>query len=90
MTNPELGLTAHVTPRGAGVSLYVESVTTTELVVRSDDPSGALAEFDYIVHGLRIGYEEYGVVQPRRMDARVPSPAAVEARFAADPTVRNL
>lgn len=89
VTNPEFGLTAHVTPRGARASLYVASITTSELVVRSDDPADAFAEFDYIVHGLRIGHEEYGVLQERRLDARVPSPAAVEARFASTPERRR-
>jgi hypothetical protein len=39
VTNPDIGLTAQVTPRGEWANLYVESVTPSELVVRSRDTS---------------------------------------------------
>lgn len=74
VTNPEIGLTVQVTPRGAWANLYVESVTTSELVVRG--PDGSEAEFDYIVHGLRIGHESHPVVTGRRFEAPVPSMAS--------------
>ncbi|MFN7967229.1 MAG: type VI secretion system tip protein TssI/VgrG [Acidobacteriota bacterium] len=72
VTNPDIGLTAQLTARGAAADLYVESLTTKELVVRARLASDAEAAFDYLVHGLRIGYEEYGVLQPRRMDGSIP------------------
>jgi type VI secretion system secreted protein VgrG len=90
VTNPETGLTAHVTPRGRQARLYVESVSTGELVVRSDDPAEASAEFDYIVHGLRLGYEEYGVVQPRRMESALPAPRSFDALYAGREELRGL
>jgi type VI secretion system secreted protein VgrG len=90
VTNPETGLTAHVTPRGQQARLYVESVSTNQLVVRSDDPADASAEFDYIVHGLRIGYEEYGVVQPRRLESALPAPRSFDALYAGREELRAL
>jgi len=75
VTNPEIGLTAHITPRGKAADLYVESVSTTELVVRSREGAGTDVAFDYIVHGLRIGYEEFQTVQPRTAEAPLPSEA---------------
>lgn len=72
VTNPDLGLTAHLTSRGQSADLWVESISTEELVVRCDEPGCADAAFDYVVLGLRIGHEDYPVVQPRRFEAAVP------------------
>lgn len=74
VTNPDIGLTAHVTPRGSWADLYVESVTTSRLVVASRDET-ASAEFDYIVFGLRIGFEETAVVQEKEHESYIPSMA---------------
>jgi hypothetical protein len=72
VTNPDIGLTAHVTPRGGAASLWVESLTTREMVVRGspDDPSDQ--RFDYVVMGLRVGFERHPVIQARRGDAALP------------------
>jgi len=71
VTNPDIGLTATVTPRGEAVPLAVESVSTSELVVRA--PAGARdIAFDYLVQGLRIGFERASVVRPKRGDAPIP------------------
>jgi hypothetical protein len=75
VTNPGIGLTAHVTSRSPDAVVYVESVSTDELVVRNVTGFPADAEFDYIVHGLRIGFEEFQSVQPRTTQAPVPSEA---------------
>jgi hypothetical protein len=83
VTNPDIGLTAHVTPRGQAASLWVESVSTSELAVRCDEAYCSDAAFDYIVTGLRIGYEDYPVVQPRTIDAPVP-PAGYYAAHKVD------
>jgi hypothetical protein len=80
VTNPDLGLTAHITPRGQFSNLWVESISTEELVVRCDEPDCADAAFDYVVLGLRIGHEDYPVVQPRRVDAAVPPPGYYVSR----------
>jgi len=70
--NPDLGLTAHLTPRDHVASpLVAESVSTTELVVYG--PDGSDASFDYLVYGLRIGFEESSVVQPKEREAYLPS-----------------
>ncbi len=80
VTNPDVGLTAQITPRGQDANLWVESISTDELVVRCDDPDRADAAFDYIVFGLRIGHEDYPVVQPRRVNAAVPPPGYYSSR----------
>ncbi len=89
VTNPELGLTAHVTPRGAWSDLYVASVGTDELVVRSHDGAGD-AEFDYIVHGLRIGFEDFRPVQPRTTQAPIPSDAYYARQSGQRPDLARL
>ncbi|MBU0616195.1 MAG: hypothetical protein KKI02_00610 [Planctomycetes bacterium] len=73
VTNPDIGLTAHLTPRDYAVPLAVVSLTTEELVVRGpqDGPGDVL--FDYIVYGLRIGFEEVSIVQEKQREAYIPS-----------------
>ena len=90
VTNPDIGLTAHVTPRGRFTDLYVESLSSTELVVRSDDGRGQDAVFDYVVMGLRIGFEEASVVRERDVDAYLPSMAPHEEVYRAHPELRSL
>lgn len=83
VANPDLGLTAHLTPRGTAVPLAVESVTTGELTVRG--PAGADVAFDYIVYGLRVGFEDLAVVQPKTREALLPDAAAIEASYGGRP-----
>lgn len=75
VANPEIGLTAHLTPRGSYAELYVVSLTPEELVVRAAgaSPDGRDAAFDYIVHGLRLGYESQPVVRLRTADSPLPT-----------------
>ena len=74
VANPDLGLTAHVTPRGSCPSFFVESVTTASLVVRCDSPAGGVdLPFDYLIYGLRIGFEAMAPVQPKDEEAFIPS-----------------
>jgi hypothetical protein len=73
VTNPDIGLTAQVTPRGDPIPLSVESMTTEELVVRG--PGGSNAAFDYVVFGLRIGFEESSVVREKTIESFIPSMA---------------
>ena len=87
VTHPEVGLTAHVTPRGKWNDLYVESLTTGELVVKSRDTSASGA-FDFLVYGLRIGFEETAVVQPKRADAPIPSMASHRQMLDEEPALR--
>lgn len=90
VTNPAIGLTAHVTPRGLWADLYVESVSTDELVVRSRDGTTPDAAFDYIVYGLRIGFEESAPVQPKREEAYIPSMKSHREFYAEDEGLRRF
>jgi hypothetical protein len=67
VTNPDVGLTAQVTPIGEPVALAVLEKGTSEILVRG--PVGANTEFDYIVWGLRIGFERAAVVQPKQRES---------------------
>ncbi|HKZ76457.1 MAG TPA: hypothetical protein VJ259_07300, partial [Actinomycetota bacterium] len=88
VANPDIGLTAYVTPRGEAVPLAVVSVTPRELVVRA--PSGGPRDvaFDYIVYGLRIGFEETSVVEEKTEEAFIPSMVNQRARDAERPELR--
>ena len=87
VTNPDIGLTATATPRGEPIPLGVKQVTPTELVVQG--PAGSDAEFDYMVWGLRIGFEEQSIVQPKQEEARIPSMHMHAQYFADDPALRG-
>jgi hypothetical protein len=93
VTNPDIGLTAHLTARGRAASLYVESLTTKELVVRAADPgvneASADAPFDYIIYGLRIGFEERSAVRSRTDPAPVPKAEVHEAEYGTRPELRD-
>ncbi|HKQ97749.1 MAG TPA: hypothetical protein VJV75_07740 [Candidatus Polarisedimenticolia bacterium] len=86
VANPDIGLSAHVTPIGEPIALAVAEKSTSEIVVRG--PAGSKAEFDYIVWGLRIGFESQSIVQPKRSEAMVPSMREHEAAYDHDPTLR--
>jgi hypothetical protein len=88
VANPDVGLTAHLTPRSEVSSLWVESVSTEELVVRG--PAGSNAAFDYLVYGLRVGFEEVPVVQPKRREAFLPDPSAVSAEYGGHDELREF
>jgi len=75
VTNPDIGLTAHLTPVNGWAPLYVASKSTTELVVKSAPGYADDIAFDYIVYGLRIGFEDVTVVQKKTREARIPSMA---------------
>jgi hypothetical protein len=87
VANPDIGLTATATPRGAPIPLAVSAVSPGELVVRG--PAGSDAEFDYMVWGLRIGFEEASIVQPKRDDAKIPSMHDHERIFEDEPALRR-
>jgi hypothetical protein len=87
VTNPDIGLTATATPRGEPVALAVSEVSPGELVVRG--PAGSRAEFDYMVWGLRIGFEEQSVIRPKKDEAKIPSMHDHEEFFKEHPTLRK-
>jgi len=90
VTNPDIGLTAHLTPRDQAVPLAVVSLTTEELVVRGPEGGPTDVTFDYIIHGLRIGFEEAGVVREKTMEAYIPSMTSLEEAYATDPGLRRF
>ncbi len=76
VANPDVGLTAYLTPRGESpVALTVAALSTNQLIIRG--PTGAEVDFDYIVYGLRIGFEAMPVVQVKRDEAYLPTTATL-------------
>src|SRR6185295_4304311 len=86
--NPDLGLTAQLTPRGEAVPLAVTAVSATELAVRG--PQGSNVAFDYDVMGLRIGFEEMPPVAPREQDSAIPRTADGRDVYATHPDLRSF
>jgi hypothetical protein len=88
VTNPDVGLTAQLTPRGSAALLYVVSLSASELVVRgaSGDPSAA---FDYVVHGLRVGFEDAAVVTDRTAEAKLPGVSSMEKKLQKRPDLER-
>jgi hypothetical protein len=84
--NPDIGLTAHLTPRGEPIALAVEAVGTRELLVRG--PKGSDVAFDYWVTGLRIGFEEMPVVSPKEFESAIPARASGHETYAKNPGLR--
>lgn len=79
VTNPDVGLTVYLTPVGRWSDIYVVSKGTDEIVVRSagGDPDAA---FDYIVYGLRIGFEESSILQEKKANEESFIPSMVAHR----------
>ena len=88
VTNPDIGLTAHVTPKTKDGVLYVESVNPSELVVKSVTGFAPDATFDYLVYGLRIGFEEISIVQEKQQESYIPSFKDHRDRYAKYPDLR--
>ncbi len=89
VTNPDIGLTAHLTPRGECEGLFIESLSTSEMVVRELHGGTSDIVFDYTVHGLRIGFEESSVVQEKTREVYIPSMRSVHARYEQYPELRG-
>jgi hypothetical protein len=75
VTDPDVGLTALVTPRGGG-PLAIASLTSDTLSVKAGTAGPDDAVFDYAVYGLRLGFERLPIVQPKDRDSRLPAEAA--------------
>jgi hypothetical protein len=88
VTNPAIGLTAHLTPRGNCEGLYVASLSTSELLVRELRDGSSDVSFDYIVYGLRIGFEEQSIVQKKTQDAPIPNMKNHRELYAEYPELR--
>jgi len=63
VTNDE-GLTVQLTPLGEWLQLYVVEKSAKRIVVR--EANGKSGQFDYLVMGVRKGYEHHQVIQPRQ------------------------
>jgi hypothetical protein len=57
----ENGLTTQLTPRLKSINLYIKELNNEKLVVGCGDAGS----FDYLVNGLRKGYENYQVVRSK-------------------------
>jgi hypothetical protein len=57
------GLTMHLTPRREWLQLYVVELSTSKCVIREDQ--GKSGQFDYLVHGVRRGFENHKVIRPK-------------------------
>jgi hypothetical protein len=90
VTNPDLGLTAHLTPVGDWADLYVAAKSTKEIVVRSRDPRAGDVTFDYLVLGLRIGFEESPVVREKEHEMPIPTGVSGETLFAKRPDLARF
>ena len=88
VANPDIGLTAQLTPHGDCNGLYVASLSTDELVVRELNGGASSVVFDYVVHGLRIGFEEASIVQEKVKEAYIPSMAPHRQRYERQPELR--
>jgi hypothetical protein len=53
-------------------------------------PKGSDAEFDYLVYGLRIGFEELAVVQPKARPAFLPEAKALADTYGDQPELRRF
>jgi hypothetical protein len=62
------GVTVQLTPRGQYLQLFVAESDARQIVVR--EAQGKTGDFDYLVQGVRRGYEDHEPVRPRRV-ARV-------------------
>jgi len=82
VANPDIGVTAHVTPRG-DARLWVQEVSPTEIVVRG--PADVDVDFDYLVYGLRIGFETLPIVQVKKEESYLPT-ASTLAEYEAGQT----
>jgi hypothetical protein len=66
VTNVE-GLTVQITPRGPVQSmLYVESVTPTKLIVKASNKKDGNVKFDFMVNGVRAGFENHQVIRDKK------------------------
>jgi hypothetical protein len=88
VVNPDIGLTATVTPRGEAAPLAVMAVTPSELVVRG--PAGSNADFDYMVWGLRIGFERMTTVQPKHDYSPAPAVDSTADFYAKNPELQRF
>jgi hypothetical protein len=59
----DVGLTIHLTPRGDWLQLYVVELDSRQSIVR--EAQGKSGEFDYLIQGIRKGYEQHEVIRTK-------------------------
>ncbi len=89
VTNPDLGLTAHLTPREDCNGVYLADLSTGEMVVRELQNGTSDCAFDYLVYGLRIGFEESSIVQEKQQESYIPSMADHRQLYERRPDLKN-
>jgi hypothetical protein len=90
VTNPDIGLTAYLTPRGDCKGLYVASLSTSELVVKELQGGTSDIAFDFMVYGLRIGFEETCVVNEKTRESYIPSMVYHREQYNKYPELRHF
>lgn len=63
LVTSEEGLTIQLTPRGEWLQLYVVELNTRQSVVR--EAQGKSGGFDYLIQGVRKGYEHYQAIRTK-------------------------
>ncbi len=71
VTNAE-GVTAILTPVGSYLQLYIAEQAADHLLVR--EASGKNGQFNYLVQGIRKGFEDHQVIRDRRARPEIPEP----------------
>lgn len=87
VTNPDIGLTAYLTPVGEWCDLYVLEKDSDHITVRSRNRLDCA--FDFLVYGLRIGFEETSPVKEKAQEAYIPSMSSHRELFARRPDLRK-
>jgi hypothetical protein len=64
LVTSEDDLTIQLTPRGEWLQLYVVRLTTRQVVVQ--EAQGKSGQFDYLIQGVRKGYEHHEVIQQKK------------------------
>ena len=70
MVTSTKGLTVQLTPRGTWLELYVTTATVAQVTVA--EAQGRSGPFDYLVQGMRLGYENQPVIRERRTTGAKP------------------
>jgi hypothetical protein len=66
----ERGITAQITPTGSvSGMLYVSEKSNTKLVVKASSRKDNAVTFDYIVNGVRRGFENHEPIRDKRVQA---------------------
>jgi hypothetical protein len=63
LVTSEVGLTVQLTAQGEWLQLYVVQKSTKQIVVH--EVSGKSGQFDYLIQGIRKGYENHQVIQEK-------------------------